>query len=70
MTVYDFLLMLNEDDTTIAIYDFSTEVEVFIGEAADAMECLFSDCEVLSFDIDPHDPRGAVLVLNIETGEE
>ena len=43
---------------------------MFIGEAADAMECPFSDCEVLSFDVDPHDPRGAILTLNIETEEE
>ena len=70
MTVYDFLHLLLEDDSTIAVYDFSTETEIFCGEAADAIFEDFSDCEVLSFDLDPHDKRGAVLCLNIETEEE
>lgn len=66
MSVYDFLMLLCEDDSTIALYDFVSEEEVFVGEAADALDCAFCDCEVESFDLCRDDPRGVLLILNIE----
>ena len=69
MSVYDFLSLLNEDDAMVAIYDMWCEEEVFIGEAADAIDCDWCDYEILSFDLCDDDPRGVVMVLNIDTEE-
>ena len=66
MTVYEMLMLLCEDDSTIALYDFTTEEEVFVGEAADALDCAFCDCDILSFDLCRDDPRGVLMILNIE----
>lgn len=70
MTVYDFLMLLIEDDSMIALYDFTTEEEVFCGEAAEAIDCDFCDCEVMSFDLCRDDARGVQMVLNIESEAE
>lgn len=70
MTVYDFLMLLCEDYAMIAIYDFTTDEEVFCGEAADALDCDFCDCEVESFDLCRDDARGVLLILNIESEDE
>lgn len=69
MSIYDFLQLLIEDDTKVAVYDMAHDVEVFLGEAKDAMDCGFEEYEVLSFDLDPFDPRGVLMVLNIECDE-
>lgn len=72
MDIYDFLGLLIEDDSLVAIYDLTTGEEVFCGEASEAIFCDYSACEVLSFDLCPQgsDPRGVLMVLNIETEEE
>ena len=70
MNVYDFLYLLTDDSEMIAIYNLTTEEEVFCGEARDAMDGDFCGCEVMSFDVCRGDPRGVVLCLNIETEEE
>lgn len=70
MSIYEFLMLLCEDDSIIAIYDFRAEEEVFCGEAADAIDCDFCDCEVLSFDLCRDDARGVQMILNIESEEE
>jgi len=68
MSVYDFLSLLIEDDAEIAIYDMANDVEVFIGEAREALDCDFCDYEVLSFDL--CNEGGVVMVLNIEAEED
>ena len=70
MTVYDILYLLGDDGEEIAVFDLTTCEEVFCGSARDAMYSDFGDCEVASFDLDHHDPRGVLLVLNIEIEEE
>ena len=72
MDIYDFLGLLIDDDSLVAIYDLTTGEEVFCGEANDAKFCDYGDYEVLSFDLCPQgsDPRGVLMVLNIETEEE
>ena len=68
MDIYSFLCLLTDDSEPIAVFDLSTGEEVFCGEAVDAMAA-FGVYDVLSFDLDHHDPRGVLMVLNIETGE-
>ena len=70
MSVYEMMMLLCEDDAIIAIYDFRSEEEVFCGEAADAIDCAFCDCEVMSFDLCRDDARGVQMILNIESEEE
>ena len=70
MSIWDFIELLTDDSVMVAVYDCRTEEENFCGEAR---ELLFEDireCEVLSFDLCNDDPRGVLLVLNIETEEE
>lgn len=67
MTVYDFINLMTDDSVEIAIYDFTTETEIFKGEARDAMYEDYSYCEVQSFDIDTMSKRGIFLILNVET---
>lgn len=69
MNVYDFCNLCTDDSTIIAVYDFTSEDEIFCGSMRDAMWEDFSDCEVLSFDICPPDGRGVSMILNIETEE-
>ena len=69
MSIWDFLHLLTDDSALVAVYDMTSEDEIFCGEAR---ELLFEDireCEVLSFDLCHDDPRGVLLVLNIETEE-
>ena len=70
MTIYDFLYLLTDDSALVAVYDLTLEGECFCGEARDAMDGAFCDYEVLSFDLCNDDPRGVLLVLNIETEDE
>ena len=72
MSIYDILQLLVEDDSVIAIYDMGAGEEVFCGEATEAADSVFCDYEVLSFDLCPtgSDPRGVLMVLNIETDGE
>ena len=70
MDVYDFCELCTDDSTVIAVWDYTTEEEVFCGTMQDARWEDFSSCEVLSFDICPPDGRGVTLILNIETEEE
>lgn len=69
MTIYDFCYLCTDDSVTIAIWDFATESEIFVGELRDA-SFDFGDMEILSFDITPPDSRGIVLILNVETESE
>ena len=70
MSVYDFLSLLIEDDAKIAIYDMTLEIEVFADEAREVLDCDFCDWEVLSFDLCNDDPRGVVMVLNVESDDD
>ena len=69
MTIYDFCYLCTDDSVEIAIYDFTTEEEIFTGSLRDA-DFEHGDLEVLSFDITPPDSRGITLILNVETESE
>ena len=70
MNIWDFVDLLTDDSETVSVYDFTTEEEIFCGEAREARYEDFNECEVLSVDLCHDDPRGVLLVLNIETEEE
>ena len=70
MDIYDFCNLCTDDGELVAIYDFTTEEEIFCGSMSDAMLEDWTYYEVLSFDICKHDERGVYLVLNIETESE
>lgn len=67
MDVFNFLSLCTDDTAEVRIYDMNPDVEneVFKGSIWDASQSAFSDCEVLSFDLDPRDG----LILNIDTSE-
>jgi len=69
MDVYSFCELCTDGGALIAVYDLTTEEEVFCGTMDDARWEDFSECDVLSFDICPPDGRGVTLILNIETEE-
>ena len=70
MDIYNFVNLLTDYCTTVAVYDYTTEEEVFCGEARDLLYEDFRDCEVLAVDPCSGDPRGVALILNIETEKE
>lgn len=70
MDIYDFVGLLTDDSAVIAVYDYTAEDEVFCGEARDVLYEDIRECEVLAVDICAGDPRGVVLILNIETEAE
>ena len=70
MDIYEFVSLLTDDSATIAVFDFTTEEEIFCGTARDAQFEDFSDCEIMSIDIIPSDSRGVSVILNIETESE
>lgn len=67
MDVFDFCNLCTDDTSEVRIYDMNPPVEneVFKGSVWDAQQSVFSDYEVLSFDLDPRDG----LILNIDTSE-
>ena len=67
MDVFDFCNLCTDDTVEVRIYDLNPDVEneVFKGSMWDAQQSAFSDYEVSSFDLDPHDG----LILNIDTSE-
>lgn len=65
MTVYDFLYMFNDDSITCAIYDTTTEEEVFKGTVRGAM---YSDYE--SEEVDGVDLDDGIILVTITTAEE
>lgn len=71
MDIYEFTNLLSDDSVTIAIYDYTTEKEVFVGEARDATD-KFSYSEIVGIDVlRPNDDRrGITCILNIETDED
>jgi len=70
MDIYDFVNLLTDDSSVVAVYDYTTEEEVYCGEARDLLYEDIRDCEILAVDLCNGDPRGAVLILNIETEKE
>ena len=71
MSIYDFVWLMTDDSVEIAIYDMTTEEEIFCGTAHDAsFESGYGDYEVVSFDLCPPDDGGVTLIINIETEEE
>lgn len=65
MTVYDFLDIFNDDCLPCAIYDCTSETEVFSGKFREAMYSDYGDCEVDGVDLD----EGTILIT-ITTDEE
>lgn len=67
MDVFGFCNLCTDDTVEVRIYDMNPDVEneVFKGSMWDAQQSAFSDHEVLSFDLDPHDG----LILIIDTSE-
>jgi hypothetical protein len=63
--VYDFCMLACDDGAPCAIYDMTTEEEVFNGDFRDCMESDYCDCTVMSFDVE-----NGKDILNIETGDE
>ena len=70
MNIWDFIDLLTDDSSLVAVYDFRTEEEVFCGEAQELRFEDIREYEVLSVDLCHDDPRGVLLVLNIETEED
>lgn len=70
MDIYDFVNLLTDDSAVVAVYDYTTEEEVYCGEARDLLYEDIRDCEILAVDLCSGDPRGVVLILNIETEKE
>lgn len=68
--VYDFCELCTDDSWKIAIYDFTTEEEVFRGSIRDAMDSDYAFCDVLSYDICVSDDSDVAMILNIETDDE
>lgn len=69
MDIYDFVNLLTDDSAVVAVYDYTTEEEVFCGEARELLWEDVRGCEVLAVDLCTGDPRGVLLILNIETEE-
>lgn len=67
MDVFDFCNLCTDDTVEVRIYDMNPDVEneVFKGSMWDAEQSVFSDYEVLSFDLGPREG----LILNIDTSE-
>lgn len=70
MDIYEFVNLLTDDSAVVAVYDYTTEEEVFCGEARELLWEDIRDCEVLSVDLCTGDPCGVLLILNIETESE
>ena len=70
MDIYDFVNLLTDDSPVVAVYDYTTEEEAYCGEARDLLYEDIRDCEILAVDLCSGDPRGVVLILNIETEKE
>lgn len=71
MDIYDFTCLVSDDSALVAIYDYTTEEEVFCGELREA-SLEFGEYEIIGVDIlrGGDDRRGVTLILNIETEEE
>jgi len=70
MDIYDFCGLVSDDSVMVAIWDFTTEEEVFCGELRDAAHDEWGGYEILSIDFCVSDPRGVSVILNIETEED
>ncbi len=70
MDIYDFVNLLTDDSALVAVYDYTTEEEIFCGEARELLWEDIRECEILAVDLCHNDPRGVLLILNIETEEE
>lgn len=69
--VYDFCELCTDDSVEVAIYDMTTDEEVFRGEMSEAKDSDYAFCDVLSFDVCPVNGNGtSLLILNIETDDE
>lgn len=71
MDIYDFSCLVSDDSAIVAIFDYTTEEEIFCGELRQA-SLEFGGYEIIGFDIlrGGDDKRGVTLILNIETEEE
>lgn len=67
MTIYDLLYLACDNSFEIAVYDMTTETELYRGDASEIPSEL-EDLELMSFDAPTcHD---MALVLNVETEED
>lgn len=69
MDIYNFCGLCSDDSVIVAVYDFTTEEEIFCGSLRDA-SFDYGDYEIIAIDLDVRDSRGVSIILNIETEEE